>query len=196
MSDRPTGGRPRAVIFDLDGTLTVPVLDFDRIRAEIGVEGPVLEAVEALTGAARERAERILDDHEQHAARGSTLQPGAAEVLAELRRRGIPCAILTRNSRASLETVLSRHSLTADALRTREDGARKPSPAPVLDLCARLGVPPEETLVVGDYLFDLQAARSAGAVAVLLVDGDNRRFREDADHTIDDLREILELVRG
>ena len=35
------------VIFDLDGTITEPYLDFDTIRAKVGVEGPILEAMEA-----------------------------------------------------------------------------------------------------------------------------------------------------
>ena len=49
---------PRAVIFDLDGTLTEPVLDFDAMRAEIGLpEGvPILEQLDgARRGGARAR---------------------------------------------------------------------------------------------------------------------------------------------
>ena len=49
---------PRAVIFDLDGTLTEPVLDFDAMRAEIGLpEGvPILEHIDGLTAAKRAHA--------------------------------------------------------------------------------------------------------------------------------------------
>ena len=42
-----------AVIFDLDGTITKPYLDFDAVRAEIGVEGPVLEAMAGMDPASR-----------------------------------------------------------------------------------------------------------------------------------------------
>ena len=53
------------VIFDLDGTLTVPALDFDAIRAEIGLPpGPILESLERLSQAERRRAEEILHRHE------------------------------------------------------------------------------------------------------------------------------------
>jgi len=42
-----------AIIFDMDGTLTVPVLDFDRIRSEIGLPaGPILESLLALAAGA------------------------------------------------------------------------------------------------------------------------------------------------
>ena len=49
------------IIFDLDGTLTKPVLDFDAIRAEIGgIEGPILEAMVDLSPEDRARAELIV----------------------------------------------------------------------------------------------------------------------------------------
>ena len=58
----------RAVVFDLDGTITEPYFDFDAIREEIGLEKngePILEAMEKMTPAQRDRAEHILHDHEQ-----------------------------------------------------------------------------------------------------------------------------------
>lgn len=190
-------GSKRAVVFDLDGTLTEPYLDFDLIRREIGgVEGPILEALEGLSPEERRRAEAILERHEDEAATRSRLNPQAAEVVTALRRRGIRTAVLTRNSRKSLQTVLAKHNLTVDAVRTREDGANKPSPEPVIDLCRRLEVPPACTLVVGDYLFDLQAANAAGAVSVLLRNDHNGDFEGHAHHTIRELGEVLRLVDG
>ena len=46
----------RAVIFDMDGTLTKPCLDFDAIRAEMGLSGePILEAMARMTPDERAR---------------------------------------------------------------------------------------------------------------------------------------------
>lgn len=185
-----------AVIFDLDGTLTQPILDFDAIRRETGIDGPVLEGLLHLGAEARRRAEEILERHERDAAAASTLQAGAAELIDELRRRGVRTAVLTRNSRESLRCVLERHSLRFDALRSREDGPNKPDPRPVLELCEQLGVAPAETLVVGDYLFDLEAANSAGAISVLLEGPGNRRFADRARRRVRGLAEILELLDG
>ena len=42
--------KPRAAIFDMDGTLTRPCLDFSRIREEIGVSRPILEAMNEAVG--------------------------------------------------------------------------------------------------------------------------------------------------
>ena len=53
----------KAVIFDLDGTITQPFLDFNAIRNKMGLtedDGPVLEAMEKMTSCQRRRAEEIL----------------------------------------------------------------------------------------------------------------------------------------
>ena len=58
---------PRAVIFDLDGTLADSLLDFDAIRAEIGLAPglPILEQLADVDAAARDRAEIIMRRHER-----------------------------------------------------------------------------------------------------------------------------------
>jgi len=98
-----------AVILDFDGTITKRLLDFDAIRAEMGIErGPILEAVSAMTVEERGRAERILHRHEQDAAEGAQLQPGAGSVLDELRSRGHPLGVVTRNARRWVDVVMQR----------------------------------------------------------------------------------------
>ncbi len=189
----------RAVIFDLDGTLTLPVLDFDTIRREIGLptqpRTPILEALEHMTPAARAAAEVVLHRHEELAAKSSELQDGAPEVIAAIRRHGIPVALLTRNSRLSVETVLARHGLEVDCIYTREDGPVKPAPDSVLAICARFGVLPQDAWVVGDYLFDLQAGNAAGATTVLMIgDAPMPEYAAQANHVIRRLDELLGLL--
>lgn len=187
---------PGAIIFDLDGTLTVPALDFDAIRAEMGLTNePILEAMTRMDHAQRARAEAILDRHERQAAHDSVLQEGAADTLASLRQRGWRTAILTRNARRWVQVVLQKHNLTVDAMRCRDDGAIKPAAAPILDLCARLGCQPTESWMVGDHLFDIRCGRQAGCTTVLFC---GRRpppeYADQADHVIDRLPELLELL--
>ena len=60
----------KAVIFDLDGTLTEPFLDFDVIRDEMGLAlggGPILEAMETMTPVQLEQANAVLRVHEERA---------------------------------------------------------------------------------------------------------------------------------
>jgi HAD superfamily hydrolase (TIGR01509 family) len=185
------------VIFDLDGTLTVPVLDFDAIRAELGLgPGPVLESLARLDDDARRAAEVVLRRHESAAALGSVLQPGAAETIRELRARGWPVAILTRNTQEWTEVVLAKHGVTVDGLCTRDDGVVKPSPEPVLRLCERAGRDPRASWMVGDHLFDILSGRSAGARTVLLLGpATMEEWEAEADHTIASLPELLVLVQ-
>jgi len=159
------------VIFDLDGTLLASPLDFDAIRAEIGLpkDHPILEAMEHLTPSERTRAERIVDRHETEAVRASRLLPGALDLLAWLRERGVTVALLTRNSRASVEAAAQKHGLRFDAAITREDHEPKPSPGGVLHLMETFGAGPDETIVVGDYRFDVEAGAAAGARTIAVV---------------------------
>ncbi len=185
----------KAVIFDLDGTLVHSDLDFDVIRRRIGLsDGSVLEALEKMSDPDRRRAMQILEEHESQAAREARLDDYAHTVLAVLSQRGIRTALLTRNSRASAQTAMDRHNLSFEIIYSREDPPVKPSPEPVLAICASLNVTPAQTILVGDHLFDLQSANDAGARSVLIRNQRNAEFVSHAWRTIDTLEELLDLL--
>ena len=188
----------KAVIFDLDGTITQPYFDFDAIREEIGLakdSGPVLESMEKMTAQQRQDAEKILHYHEQKAVTESKLNANAKQTLSALRAAGIHIGVLTRNKRSNAHAIARKHKLKFDAVIDREDGPVKPDAFGVLQLCRRFGVKPEETLLVGDYLFDLLCAKAAGAVAVLLVNHEQAdEFTEHADFCIEDISRVLEII--
>jgi HAD superfamily hydrolase (TIGR01549 family) len=188
----------KAVIFDLDGTITQPFFDFDAIRLEMGYPpdaGPILELMEKMTPRQREEAERILQVHEEKAVTESTLNPGAKKTLAELRRRKISIGILTRNKKDNAFAVAKKHGLKFDAVVGREDGPVKPDAFGVLYLCERFGIKPQESLVVGDYLFDLLCARSAGAIPVLLKNHHKAdEFSQYADFVIENIADIIQII--
>lgn len=185
-----------AVLFDLDGTLTKPYLDFDVIRAEIGVEGPILEAIASMDPVARRTAETVLLRYEAEAARCATLQEGALEVVDACRAGGHPVGILTRNARRSVNIILEAYNITVDAVRTRDDGAIKPSAEPALSLCEELAADPRRSWMVGDYLFDIQTGRDAGMRTVLML-GDRPLpdYAKQADHIIRRLIEFLPILK-
>lgn len=188
----------KAVIFDLDGTITEPFFDFDLIRQEMGLANdsePVWEAMEKMNQQRRRQAEKILNIHEKKAVEQSTLNAGAKQTLSALRRQGIFIGVLTRNTADNASAVARKHGLEFDAIVGRDDGPVKPDAFGVLNLCERFGVEPAETMVVGDYLFDMLCARQAGAVAVLLA---NHRkageFAEYADFKIEKIDRVLEII--
>jgi phosphoglycolate phosphatase-like HAD superfamily hydrolase len=149
-----------------------------------------------MDAADREKAEQVLFRHEEAAATGSELRPGAASCIDSLRSGGWPVAILTRNARRWTQVVLDRHALTVDASWTRDDGVVKPSPDAILELCRRCSRHPIRSWMVGDHLFDIQAGQAGGCRTVLLVDGELPPYADQADHVIHDLEELVDLVAG
>lgn len=188
----------QSVIFDLDGTLTEPFLDFDLIRREIGLtpdDGGILEALDRMPHTQRQQAESVLLAHEQAAAEQSTLNDGAANLINTLRLRGKSIGLLTRNTQQNALFVAEKHHLHFDAMICREDGPAKPDGYGVRTLCSSFGTVPSQTLVVGDFKHDLEAARNAGAIAVLLKNHAKAdTFEHLADYVIEHLNEILTII--
>lgn len=188
----------KAVIFDLDGTITQPFFDFDVIREEMGLakdSGPVLESMEKMSPEQRQQAENILHFHEEKAVTESNLNPGAKQTLDAIREAGISIGILTRNRRCNALAIAQKHNLKFDAIVDREDGPVKPDAFGVLQICRQFGVKPEETLVVGDYLFDVLSAKAAGAISVLLANHKRAdEFVRYADFRLENIDEVLKLL--
>jgi len=189
-------GPLRAVVFDMDGTLTRPYLDFAAIRAAVGVAEPLLENLLAMPpGPARDRAFAILERFEDEAAHASELNEGAVEVLDFLARRSVPAAVLTRNSRRSTEIVLRKHPLQVQVSVTRDDAPAKPRPEALWMICGRLGVAPAQALMVGDFKFDILAGRNAGTRTALLTHGKTPSYLKEIppDHLLDRLEDLVGL---
>ena len=193
---------PRAVLFDMDGTLTEPMLDFPLIKQEMGIgTRPILEALSELTGQRRAEAEAVLHCHEDRAAEHSSLNPGCNELLAWLDQHGIGSAVITRNRRKSATTVMKKHRLAIEVLVTREDGPFKPDPRPLLTAIGRLahkhpGLKPYETWMVGDGQYDIESAAAAGVPSVWIAHGRQREFAAQPWRQVNDLRELLALLQS
>ena len=188
---------PRAVIFDMDGTITQPILDFAAIKRRIGAgETPILEFLASIPDPARRRlAREKVDRWEREGALASTLNPGVHELLDFLRDRRIPVAILTRNTRESVDIVLAKHRLRFDLVVTADDDLPpKPSPEPVRHIARKLASDPRDVLVVGDFRFDVECGRAAGAQTAFLRNPINSSDDAHADVVIDDLRELVDLI--
>ena len=188
----------RAVLFDLDGTITRPILDFAAIRSEIGIEDgtPVLEYLEGLGEADRDRAEAILDAHEEQAARDAEPNDGIMELFSFLKEAGLPTGIVTRNSRNAAEITLEKLGLEVEAVVCRNDAPVKPAPDPVL-LAARLvGVAPENGLYVGDYEFDVRAGLAAGMRTVLIPSRPPGPTMPKPDYEFSSAEELIPVIRS
>ena len=99
--------------------------------------------------------------------------PGAAELLAELKRRGHRLAVATGKPRRGLERALEASGLSPlfAASRCGDETRPKPDPAMLLELLEELAIGREDGLMIGDTSHDLQMAKSAGVDAVAVAYG-------------------------
>ncbi|MFP4354753.1 MAG: HAD family hydrolase [Phycisphaerae bacterium] len=185
------------VIFDMDGTLVDSQLDFERIRRHLGVEPgqDILAAIEAMEPEQSRRSARWLLETELAAVESADLIPHAAETLRNLRQAGLKIALLTRNVAEAMQLVVKRLGPELfDLTWSRENGPIKPEPDGILAACGQMGIDATASAAVGDFEYDLIAARAAGATAILLARGDRPPFAHRADHVISCLSELPALL--
>jgi len=188
-------------IFDLDGTLTVPVHDFAFIRQELAIPDgeDILGHLKTLPPELATQRHNRLDAIERSLATNAIAAPGALELLACLGQRGVQLGILTRNSREiallTLEVIGIRHYFREEHLLGRDEVPPKPDPAGILQLRDCWQVELDSMVMAGDYLFDLQAGRSAGAGTIHVGRPDGLRWPEETDLMVDQLDELLVLLQ-
>jgi hydrogenase expression/formation protein HypE len=203
MDPRPF--RIAAVLFDFDGTLTVPdTLDFAAVRQAVGCPRGVglLEHLAGVTDAQERRGmEAVLEAWEIEAAARTRENAGATELVRALHELGVPLGIITRNTRESIDPSLAQlpgiDPGCFGVIVTRDlPFSPKPLPDGVHYAADKLGVDVAELLVVGDYLFDIEAGKAAGALAMYLHNDPSGPFHgESADFVVHSLTEALEVIR-
>jgi HAD superfamily hydrolase (TIGR01509 family) len=185
-----------AFLFDLDGTLIDSVyqhviawrhalsrLDIDlsvwRIHRRIGMSGGLfVSALMRETGISLSAADidMLQEAHAaEYLAQADSVRPlpGAAELLAALTARKVPWMIATSGRMATARLAIPMLRLPADTFMVTRDLVRRAKPDPDLFLAAaaQLGVNPQDAMVVGDSVWDLLAARRAGAIGIGLMSG-------------------------
>jgi HAD superfamily hydrolase (TIGR01509 family) len=185
-----------AFLFDLDGTLVDSVyqhvLAWREAMAAVGIElavwtihrrigmsgGLMANAILRETGhtVTSEEASRLLRLHaEAYARLASQVRPlpGARELLAYLSQSGVPWAIATSGRLESARPTLEALCVPPGVPIVTRDQVWRAKPDPDLFLAAaqRLGVAIGDSVVVGDSVWDLLAARRARALGVGLLSG-------------------------
>ena len=213
----------RGVLIDLDGTLidTAPdiaaaanatladlgcaALEIEQVRSFIGEGIAVL--VRRSLGARMSASEAetklasALQHFERHYAsangRYSSLYPGVAEGLRAMRGLGLKIGCVTNKPLRFAEPLLAHFGLlqSLDALVAGDSTpAKKPDPAPVLEACRRLGIPPHECVLIGDSGHDAHAARAAGLRFVAVTYGYGRKEDLRSAPSIEGLAQAVEFL--
>lgn len=191
----------RCWIFDLDGTLTVPVHDFAAIRSALGMaetDPDILQFLASLPAAEAEARHARLIEIEYELAARTAAAPGAGRLLDQLLRRDARVGILTRNTRDialhTLDQIGLKGYFTADAILGRDEALPKPHPEGIEKLLTAWGSVAAETVMVGDYLFDLQVGRAAGTATIHVDPSGAFRWPELADLAVATLEELAEAI--
>lgn len=187
-------------IFDLDGTLTVSAHDFEHIRRELGLapQVPILEALHAMPESEAAPLWESLNQLEFYYAGRASIMQGADELLQKLHQRGRQLAILTRNTmpvvKHTLQACKIDHFFPLDHILDRDSCIPKPSPDGVKRLLEFWHADADDTVMVGDYLYDLKAGKGAGVATVHLDTRGDVDWSEFTDIRVEGLGEIIEYI--
>ncbi|OLP60531.1 HAD family hydrolase [Xaviernesmea oryzae] len=127
---------------------------------------------------------------------------GIADMMAALAtREDLLIGAVTGKSRRGLDVIATAHGFdkTFVVSRTADDCPSKPHPAMVTECCLETGIDPRDTTVIGDAIYDMQMAKSAGAMAVGVAWGYAsvpQLVEAGADLIVKDPREITALLLG
>lgn len=217
---------PAMILIDVDGTLvdSVPDLAYcvDAMMEQVGrpprgetqVRNWVGNGVErlvrrALTGSLdAEPAEAdfaraypvFLDLYSRNTSQRSRLYPGVREGLDMLKAAGYPLGCVTNKAARFTEPLLMDLGVRDDftiVISGDTLSRKKPDPEPLLHAAAFFGVAPRSSLMIGDSVSDVRAARAAGFQIVCVSYGYNhgmdiREARPDA--VIDSFTQIMPLL--
>lgn len=187
-------------MFDMDGTLTVPVIDFSAMyRAVLGDEGyvaaksgnpggsiDILHHIETLAPQEQQRAYEVIVDFERQGLDRLQIMPGATELCGYIDSKQMRRGLITRNVKTSVDLFHQRFGLKFAPALSREFRPYKPNPAPLLHICSSWGIPPNEVMMIGDSLRDdVTCGKRAGAFTCLL---DERGRYGPLDALHDDLK--------
>jgi len=188
-------------VFDLDGTLTVAVHDFAAIRRELEIPdgADILDHLTSLPDHHAQPLHDRLQEIELELSGLTRAAEGARVLLQHLQESGAQLGILTRNTRENALRTLSLVGLGRffhpDHVLGRDEALPKPDPDGIQRLSRIWGIAPVTMVMVGDYLYDLQAGRSAGTLTVHVDITRTFRWPELADVSVGTLEELIRWIR-
>ncbi|MDC9824678.1 HAD-IA family hydrolase [Devosia sp. ZB163] len=183
----------RLIVFDMDGTLIdtealisehmgsafasldLPAPTPAEVRQIIGLSLPVavgqlartddIDLIEGIVGQYKQfyRAS-LADDIDRE-----PLYPGARDALDRLRaQRGTILGVATGKGLTGVARILGKHGIAGHfvTLQTPDHNPSKPHPGMLLSAMAETGAPPEQTVMIGDSVYDMELARAANVRAI------------------------------
>jgi phosphoglycolate phosphatase len=214
---------PRAILFDLDGTLADTAPDLaaavNLLRSARGLETTPYEVLRPTASAGArgmigasfgltpqdagfdELKTGFFNNYEAAIAVHTTLFDGVPELLDGLQQAGLAWGIVTNKPSRFTDPLLPLIGLAHAGCIISGDTTphAKPHPEPLLEAARRLGLAPEQCWYVGDDLRDIQAGQAAGMATVACAwgyCGATEPAGWSADHLLASPQELLTLLRS
>ncbi len=211
----------KAVIFDLDGTLTdtlgdltaavnfvlekndFPTRDVEECKYFVGWGSYVLLKKAAPENTSEEKLQEMLSDffgyYNEHYLDKTVIYDGANEMLAALESRGIKLAVCSNKIQNITEKVCDKFfpGSFRYAFGQNDKFPLKPDPACSLWIAEQFGADPSEVIFVGDSGSDMKTAKNGGFIAVGVSWGFRSReelLRDGADYIIDKAEELIKII--
>lgn len=199
----------KGIIFDMDGTLIQPSIDFSELRRRVHEladidpllrdepeevrRGDVLEMHSTFSPEGQALVQEVFDDIEDMALRGMTLMDNCGDLCHFLDERGIQRAVLTRNVERSVGVMQEKLWETSNVkgffptINRNTVGVNgkaleiKPSPDSIYHICSVWGCDPKDVLMVGDSVSDdIVAANRAGCGGSVLLNFNGKKWDNDS----------------
>ncbi|MCG7628871.1 HAD-IA family hydrolase [Epibacterium sp. MM17-32] len=212
----------KLILFDVDGTLVdsqgTIVSCMNEAFAGAGVEPPSRAAILSIVGLSLPQAmTRLAEDQSaqvqdalvegykkayqaarlREGAAHSPLYPGARAVLDAL--HAVPEYILgvaTGKSQRGLDALIEGHDLGMFVTRQVADHhPSKPHPSMILAAMSETGIPPADTVMIGDTTFDMDMGRAAGVTTIGVDWGYHAAAHLGADHMLAEFAALPDLLR-
>ncbi len=209
---------PKAIVFDLDGTLvdsgdqvmaafryalapfeievTVELLESVRSRNQNNLFEGILKNEDGLI------AVRRLSEHSNKSAAEVSLYPGLSSILKLLKDRGVPVAIWTGRDALSAAQIISSLDLNTHFGRLVagcDVAKNKPHPEGLLKLVNHFKCGPDDVLMIGDHEHDIVGAKQAGCRSALAFWNGRKDFsgeKHGADLVFSSTDDLLEYFRN
>jgi HAD superfamily hydrolase (TIGR01509 family) len=214
--------RLRAVILDMDGTITRFNIDYLAARRAVlaklekmnlkttdmtersSIYSLLTQLKPRLDSRAYEQLRKLsydrLEEIEVKAAQEVMLYPGVLDTMKALRSRRLRIGLVTNNGRKGTNLTLERLGLTIffDAIVTRDDCEEmKPDPDPLRKVLEELGVRVDEAILVGDGVMDIVAGKAAGLSSVAVCTGpfnNEELLRSGPDYVLGSVNDLPNLI--
>jgi phosphoglycolate phosphatase len=207
------------ILFDFDGTLVdtgkdlldainytrntlaLPPLTFAQANKHIGI-GQTYLVDKATADAPHRDLEKTIktfrDYYSQHMHDHSTFYPGIAELLISLKEHKL--GIVSNKYSYYIKDILPKlHCPVVFDIIIGPDSlpARKPDPAPIIHAAQALQTPLDQTIMIGDSLFDIRAGKAAGVKTIGVTYGFSTQEEvraEQPDYIVESPEKILDII--